>query len=318
MTKLVPAAELAKKASKPYPGDSDEYRKARTALLEEEDRAAPAHLARGRASRRALPPGGEVSEGAPLSRHGRQGARPRRSVRAARHVYQLLLDVRPRPREAVPDVHILSRFLRCGDAKPDAAGRGCGDRAIACVAAVGLCHRARLALPGVLPNASATISPPTIVACMRTAKNGRRLDVWTRQGEIVRHFWGGRRDGRHRGPGPGRGNVPDPEALWNMLDLTPGGRGTDWYPKLRVLAMTRGPNEHIMNTSPLATVKKALQAYADKDRAAIESVIADNYRFTSLIDNRLDREMYFRIAGRTARRPTEWTSLTGSKTATER
>jgi predicted dithiol-disulfide oxidoreductase (DUF899 family) len=20
--------------------------------------------------------------------------------------------------------------------------------------------------------------------------------------------------------------------LWNILDLTPGGRGTDWYPKL--------------------------------------------------------------------------------------
>jgi hypothetical protein len=21
-------------------------------------------------------------------------------------------------------------------------------------------------------------------------------------------------------------------VLWNVLDLTPGGRGTDWYPKL--------------------------------------------------------------------------------------
>jgi predicted dithiol-disulfide oxidoreductase (DUF899 family) len=28
--------------------------------------------------------------------------------------------------------------------------------------------------------------------------------------------------------------VPDDiAALWNLLDLTPGGRGTDWYPKLR-------------------------------------------------------------------------------------
>ena len=27
-------------------------------------------------------------------------------------------------------------------------------------------------------------------------------------------------------------NVPDPEALCNMLDLTPGGRSTDWYQKL--------------------------------------------------------------------------------------
>jgi hypothetical protein len=35
MSKFVPVAELAKKASKPYPGDSDDYRKARTALLEQ-------------------------------------------------------------------------------------------------------------------------------------------------------------------------------------------------------------------------------------------------------------------------------------------
>jgi hypothetical protein len=48
-----------------------------------------------------------------------------------------------------------------------------------------------------------------------------------------------------------------------------------------------------MSKSPLATVKQALQAYADKDRAAIESMIADDYHFTSPIDNRLDRAMYF-------------------------
>ncbi len=35
-TTLAPAAELASKASKPYPNDSAEYRKARTALLVEE------------------------------------------------------------------------------------------------------------------------------------------------------------------------------------------------------------------------------------------------------------------------------------------
>jgi hypothetical protein len=26
--------------------------------------------------------------------------------------------------------------------------------------------------------------------------------------------------------------APDPTPLWNILDWTPGGRGTDWYPKL--------------------------------------------------------------------------------------
>ena len=46
-------------------------------------------------------------------------------------------------------------------------------------------------------------------------------------------------------------------------------------------------------TGPLQTVKRALQAYVDKDRAAIEAVIAEDYRFTSPADNALDRATYF-------------------------
>jgi hypothetical protein len=42
-------------------------------------------------------------------------------------------------------------------------------------------------------------------------------------------------------------------------------------------------------------VRTALRAYVKKDRAAIESVLADDYRFTSPLDNRLDRASYFDI-----------------------
>jgi SnoaL-like domain len=38
---------------------------------------------------------------------------------------------------------------------------------------------------------------------------------------------------------------------------------------------------------------RAYQAYVDKDRALIESVIADDFHFTSPLDNRLDRATYF-------------------------
>src|SRR5688572_30889743 len=55
------AAELAFKASRPYPGDSLEYRKARTALLAEEIELRR-HIERVAAQRRALPPGGEVKK----------------------------------------------------------------------------------------------------------------------------------------------------------------------------------------------------------------------------------------------------------------
>jgi predicted dithiol-disulfide oxidoreductase (DUF899 family) len=33
-------------------------------------------------------------------------------------------------------------------------------------------------------------------------------------------------------PGQDPRGGPDLDPLWLMLDVTPGGRGTDWYPKL--------------------------------------------------------------------------------------
>jgi hypothetical protein len=48
-----------------------------------------------------------------------------------------------------------------------------------------------------------------------------------------------------------------------------------------------------MSKSPVEVVRACMQAYVDKDRAAIEDNIAADYRFTSPLDNRLDRATYF-------------------------
>jgi hypothetical protein len=48
-----------------------------------------------------------------------------------------------------------------------------------------------------------------------------------------------------------------------------------------------------MKRNPLAVASACLQAYVNKDRAEMESLIADDYRFTSPIDNALDRNAYF-------------------------
>jgi len=45
-------------------------------------------------------------------------------------------------------------------------------------------------------------------------------------------------------------------------------------------------------TSELA--RECLQAYANKDRAACEALVAQDFRFTSPMDNGLDRETYFK------------------------
>ena len=42
-------------------------------------------------------------------------------------------------------------------------------------------------------------------------------------------------------------------------------------------------------------VRACYQAYADKDRAAIEALIAPEFSFTSPFDNRIDRQRYFEI-----------------------
>jgi len=61
MSELKPAAQLAAAASKPYPNDSAEYRRARTALLAEEIELRR-HIERVAEQRRALPPGGEAPD----------------------------------------------------------------------------------------------------------------------------------------------------------------------------------------------------------------------------------------------------------------
>jgi hypothetical protein len=48
-----------------------------------------------------------------------------------------------------------------------------------------------------------------------------------------------------------------------------------------------------MSKSPVDVVRACMQAYVDKDRAAIEDSIAADYHFTSPLDNRLDRATYF-------------------------
>jgi predicted dithiol-disulfide oxidoreductase (DUF899 family) len=58
------------------------------------------------------------------------------------------------------------------------------------------------------------------------------FSVFTRRGGVVRHFYSGEMSGAMADPGQDPRGAPDLDPLWLMLDLTPDGRGTDWYPKL--------------------------------------------------------------------------------------
>jgi ketosteroid isomerase-like protein len=50
-----------------------------------------------------------------------------------------------------------------------------------------------------------------------------------------------------------------------------------------------------MPTDPITVARATFAAYVNKDRAAIEALIAEDFRFTSPLDNAIDRATYFAI-----------------------
>lgn len=58
------------------------------------------------------------------------------------------------------------------------------------------------------------------------------LAVFKRNGSGIRLFWKSEMTASMADPGQDPRDAPDIASLWSILDLTPGGRGTDWYPSL--------------------------------------------------------------------------------------
>jgi predicted dithiol-disulfide oxidoreductase (DUF899 family) len=64
------------------------------------------------------------------------------------------------------------------------------------------------------------------------------LTVFTRNDGTVRHFWSAEISGEMADPGQDPRGAPDLDPLWTVLDLTPAGRGTTWYPRLDYANLT--------------------------------------------------------------------------------
>ena len=58
------------------------------------------------------------------------------------------------------------------------------------------------------------------------------LNVFHQDGKTVRHFWGAELLYAPTDPGQEYRHVGTIEPLWNLFDLTPEGRGTDWDEQL--------------------------------------------------------------------------------------
>ena len=60
--------------------------------------------------------------------------------------------------------------------------------------------------------------------------------MFTRRDGTIRHFWSGEMTAATVDPGQDPRGAPDPAPLWMVLDCTPEGRGSDWYPQLEYAA----------------------------------------------------------------------------------
>ncbi len=228
MTLLKPAAELAAAASTPYPNDSAEYRAARTALLAEEIELRR-HIERVAAQRRALPPGGEARAYAFRDEAGRT-VRLADLFGAHDTLVTYFWMYGPERERACP---MCTSFLGAVDIPSlDISQRV----AIAVIGRSPVERQLAFARERGWKNLKfyATVGDDFARDYRGLLADGSEmpaLDVWIRQGGVVRHFWGAEMGGT-ADPGEDARGAPDPTPLWNILDLTPGGRGTDWYSKL--------------------------------------------------------------------------------------
>jgi predicted dithiol-disulfide oxidoreductase (DUF899 family) len=228
MTSLVSAGELATAASKPYPNDSVAYRKARTALLAQEIELRR-HIERVAAQRRALPPGGEAREYQFKDEAGNTvGLADLFGRHDALVTYFWMYG--PQRERACP---MCTSFL----GSLDTPARDISQRiALAVIGRSPVERQLAFARERGWKNLKfyATVGDDFPRDYRGLAPDGNEwpaLDVWVRREGQVTHFWGSELGGT-ADPGQDARGAPDPTPLWNILDLTPAGRGADWYPSL--------------------------------------------------------------------------------------
>ncbi len=224
---LIPADQLAGENPIRMPGESADYRAARQALLIEEIELRR-HIERVAAQRRALPPGGVVTrdyrfetEDGPSDLAGLFGDKETLVV------YNYMFG--PERKTPCP---MCTNLLDAWDGNADdvaqratlvVVARSPLERLIA-VKTERRWKNLRLASAigddftrdyGGAPDGGLDPGGPT---------------VFTRAGGQIRHFW--TQEMMESDPGQDPRGAPDLAPLWTILDMTPEGRGADFYPSL--------------------------------------------------------------------------------------
>jgi predicted dithiol-disulfide oxidoreductase (DUF899 family) len=224
---LTPAKELAAKNTAKFPNESAEYRRARNALLTEEIELRR-QIERVAALRRALPQGGLAAEDYEFA--GENGPTRLSEMfgdKPTLLVYSYMFGPQ-RKRPCPVCTSMLSAW--------DGSARNVRHRAALAVVARSPIERLREAKKELGWQNLRLFSDlkgdytRTYVSAEDADMPG--LNVFTRRDGEIRHFWSGEMSGEMADPGQDPRGAPDIDPLWTILDLTPEGRGADFYPRL--------------------------------------------------------------------------------------
>ncbi|MDN7182314.1 DUF899 domain-containing protein [Caballeronia sp. SEWSISQ10-4 2] len=229
---LKPAQALAE-STRRFPGESTQYRSARNALLAEEIELRR-HIERVAALRRALPPGGELPQDYRFD--GENGPATLTQM-FDDHDTLITYNWMFGPKRERPCPMCTSLLSALDGEMPDilqrvafaVIARGPIERLVAFKNERGWRYLRVYSSGSNSFNRDYANEDPD-------AGDNPAFNVFTRSGSTLRHFWGDEMGPQTADPGQDPRGAPDPMPLWAMLDLTPGGRGTDWYPKLEYAA----------------------------------------------------------------------------------
>jgi len=226
---LPSAVELAESEDARWPNESAEYRRARTALLAEEIELRR-HIERVAAQRRALPAGPEVR--GDYRFEGEHGTVTLAELFGDKHtlvVYTYMFG----PQRERPCPMCTSLLSAWDGETPDieqrvafaVTARSPLDKLLAFKRERGWQH-----LP-LYSDANGSFSRD-YHAVTPDGDDIPQLLVFDRRDGTIRLFWAGEMGSKTADPGQDPRGAPDLMPLWTILDSTPEGRGTSWYPSL--------------------------------------------------------------------------------------
>jgi predicted dithiol-disulfide oxidoreductase (DUF899 family) len=225
---LTPAIELARNNPVRIPGESADYRAARTALLAEEIELRR-HSERVAAMRRALPPGAPVAgdyrfltEDGPSDFAGLFGDKDTLAI------FNFMFG--PQRKRPCP---MCTNFLGSLDGNAADVGQQMSLVVVARSPLERLTafkrERGWSALRFAQDLNDAYFRD--YYGLMADGAEAGGVHVFTRRDGTVRHFWSCELTGESADPGQDQRGAPE-ATLWAMLDCAPDGRGADWYPSL--------------------------------------------------------------------------------------